>query len=183
MLPGQNKKHICSFYVWIINNRLQLSLFLFSCHLQMSTENCQTEFLRKRLNEEKNKTTLSEKIESTLSTQWKLRTTKIGTEKDKYIHGRDVFKLILGASLYFVDKFSEKLKVRIISHASPTQYLTFVFPAISKAGMRGKYFDSKRKSSTIAFPWIVKRLKSKLIRSSPYSKVEIKPLGWKALFF
>lgn len=133
--------------------------------------------------ERKKKTTLSEKIESTLSTQWKLRTTKIGTEKDKYIHGRDVFKLILGASLYFVDKFSEKLKVRIISHASPTQYLTFVFPAISKAGMRGKYFDSKRKSSTIAFPWIVKRLKSKLIRSSPYSKVEIKPLGWKALFF
>ena len=107
----------------------------------------------------------------------KIKDHKIGTEKDKHIHGRDVFKLILGASLYFVDKFSEKLKVRIISHASPTQYLTFVFPAISKAGMRGKYFDSKRKSSTIAFPWIVKRLKSKLIRSSLYGKVEIKPLG------
>lgn len=49
-------KHICSLYVWIINNRLQLSLFLFWGHLQMSTWNysprkrsyVENIFLRKR---------------------------------------------------------------------------------------------------------------------------------------
>lgn len=65
--------------------------------------------------------------------------------KDKYIHGRVVIKLISCAVLYFVDKFSHELKVRIISHASPTQYLNSVFPVILKTGLKGKYLDSIRK--------------------------------------
>lgn len=44
-----------------------------------------------------------------------------------------------------------ELKVRIISHVSPTQYLNFVFPVILKTGLKGKYLDSMRKFAETSF--------------------------------
>lgn len=72
-----------------------------------------------------------------------------------------------------------ELKVRIISHVSPTQYLNFVFPVILKTGLKGKYLDSMRKFAETSFS-PARELKYKADQKLTLRQGENKPT-WLAL--